>query len=576
MSRYLLLIALLVTASGAPAQPASPSTASGSWPLVVPGHKAPAPGEHPRLFFRKSDVAGLRAKAQTPEGKAMIARLKATLGGGEAMPAAKRPAEAPFGDKSAAIEQPPGAYTIGHAAGFGLLYQLTGDKKYADLGRQCFEWAFEGVRDRDDKGRYGWKGSSGALRAGPSLGWYAVGYDLCYEGWDDATRQKIAAAIANYNEGPNTSLAELAKGSRHMPGSNHWGMQVGGGALAALAIMNDPGVDMAKLGPILEDSKKAMVRNLTEGFGDGGFFAEGDGTGSMSSHIVFLPALQAWRTASGLDFITPRPNAQWAALKWPFLTLVKDAKPVFQPQRGGYPHNIWDREGLSGAGYFAYGFGAIRDELKPGLLWYYNHFFKEADTRAGAPNDTVSVYPQVSALAFINWPIGLAEKNPTGVWPHAYRDSKWLFYAWRNRWQDENDVVISILTRSAKGFMGANGETTLSILTGGKVQRWGGVQRGFAGEFAPAKDGSTIMTTGDGSSLAIDFSGASGCDALLAMSGPTAPAENAVDVGGRKVALLFLGKAPAPTPQVQGDKIVIGKQTIGFDGDKLTLAVFGR
>jgi len=255
----------------------------------------------------------------------------------------------------------------------------------------------------------------------------------------------------------------------------------------------------------------------------------------------------------------------------PFLTLAKDGKPVFQPQRGGYPHNIWDRDGLSGAGYFGYAFGVIRDELKPGLLWYYNRFFKEADTRAAAPNDTVSVYPQVSVLSFVNWPIGLEEKNPTGVWPHAYRDSKWLFYAWRNRWQDENDVVISILTRGSKGFMGASGETTLSILTGGKVQRWGGIQRGFAGEFTPAPDGSTILTTGDGSSLAIDFSGASGCDALLAMSGPTAPAENTVEVGGRKVAFLFVGKGPAPTPQVQGDKIVIGKQTLGFQGEKLTL-----
>ena len=41
----------------------------------------------------------------------------------------------------------PGAYKISHAAGYGLLYQLTGDEKYAEFGKQCFEKALAGVRD---------------------------------------------------------------------------------------------------------------------------------------------------------------------------------------------------------------------------------------------------------------------------------------------------------------------------------------------------------------------------------------------------------------------------------------------
>ena len=76
----------------------------------------------------------------------------------------------------------PGVYTFSHAAGYGLLYQLTGDKKYAQFGKQCFEKALAGVRDRDD--RYSFRKPGGALRAGPTLGWYAVGYDLCCDGWE--------------------------------------------------------------------------------------------------------------------------------------------------------------------------------------------------------------------------------------------------------------------------------------------------------------------------------------------------------------------------------------------------------
>jgi hypothetical protein len=40
------------------------------WPSAVAGWKAPAAGEHPRLFFRKADLAALKSKAATPEGKA--------------------------------------------------------------------------------------------------------------------------------------------------------------------------------------------------------------------------------------------------------------------------------------------------------------------------------------------------------------------------------------------------------------------------------------------------------------------------------------------------------------------------
>ena len=163
--------------------------------------------------------------------------------------------------------------------------------------------------------------------------------------------------ICDYNEGKYMSLEELVNGKRHFPQSNHWGMQVGGGALALMAITGDPGVDQQKINDLLKDSEKAMIRNVTEGFGDGGYFAEGDGTGSMASHIVYLPAIQAWKVAMGKDFVSPRPNVRWTALKWFLLTIPqgKDMSSLRNgfPERGGYPHNIWARgDGVSGAGYF--------------------------------------------------------------------------------------------------------------------------------------------------------------------------------------------------------------------------------
>jgi hypothetical protein len=154
--------------------------------------------------------------------------------------------------------------------------------------------------------------------------------------------------------------------------------------------------------------------------------------------------------------------------------------------------------------------------------------------------------------------------------PHAFRDDRWDFYAWRNRWQDKNDVIISILAQAAKGNMGAKAERTLTIQHAGKKMRWGGINGGFQGEFAPARDGSTILKTGDGSCLGIDFSRASGADAMLAMTGSGAPEDGAVDAGGRRFSFLFLG-GNKPTVRVEGAKVIVGGQTVSYDGENIVL-----
>lgn len=177
------------------------------WFTGVSGFKSVKAGEHPRLLFRESDLPALRAKMKTPEGQAILKRLRYLLDGadGETMTTVFSPATHAYmgGGYNSTTVKKPGVFTIGHVAGYGLLYQLTGDKKYAEYGRQCFERSLAGTRDRDD--RYSFRGPGGPLRAGPSLGWHAVGFDLCYDGWDRATREKFGRAIAEYAEGSSTS-----------------------------------------------------------------------------------------------------------------------------------------------------------------------------------------------------------------------------------------------------------------------------------------------------------------------------------------------------------------------------------
>ncbi|MFP4053912.1 MAG: hypothetical protein ACLFV7_08630, partial [Phycisphaerae bacterium] len=441
------------------------------WPSKVKGYKAVKPGEHPRLLFRKADLAALRAKANTPAGQAILKRLRYLLDGknGTTMTDVFSPAKKAYtkGKYRQLVYDKPGVYTMSHAMGYGLLYQLTGEKKYADFGRQCFEKAFEGVRDRDD--RYSWKDPGGALRAGPSVGYYAFGYDLCYDGWDPAFRKKVAAAFMNYKEGKQMDLEYLVKGKRHMPASNHWGMQIGGGAVAALALAGDPGTDDKKLQALLEASRKSMIRNVTEGFGDGGWFAEGDGTGVMASHIIYLAAVQAWKVAGGEDFVTPRPNVPWTYMKFVLLSHPNgDKEPIF-PNRGAYPHNIWANGGVSGPGTFCAGLGIATENQKKALLWLHNRV-KGYTGLLG----TASPYPHHAVMAFVNMPTNAKEANPAECMPRYVHDEKFGFFAFRNRFKDKDDILVSCQPHSTRGWHRANKEAgELWVRYDGKRHKWG-------------------------------------------------------------------------------------------------------
>lgn len=550
------------------------------WPAEVKGFVAPRPGEHPRLLFRKADLPALRKKAQTAEGKAILARLRKTLDGadGYTMTKSFNPQKGPVekdGSGKFAETAPLGSYTFSHVVGYGLLYQLTGEKKYADLGRQSVEAALEGYRDRDS--RYAFKAPFGALRAGPALGWTAVGYDLCYDGWDEDFRKKVAKLLAEYDEGGNKkdlNLASLTKGTMP-PGSNHFGMQVGGAALALLAVRGDPGVDDKRIESLLKTSEKSMLRNLGEGFGDGGTFAEGDGTGSMSSFIVFLTALQAWRNAAGKDFVSPRPNAPMAALKWIYLTVPRKGEMDFWPKRGGYPQNVWSRTGLSGGGYFAVGLGVVSDEQKAALLWFYEHALKEADAKSGGPFDTVSVYPHHAVCSFVNWPLDIKPRNPAEVLPLAYRDTKYSLFAARNRWKDEDDVIVSVMTKDwKKGTPGFSGYIANPIDKGvhvaglGKKFTWVRLV-GEAKHYKATQDGSFSLTTADGTAFAVDFSKASGADAVLVTTGKADGTQ--VKLGDRTLTFRSLTKGDAPRAEVKGDAVVVGGLTVTLADGNLAL-----
>lgn len=581
---------------------ATAAHAAEKWPTDVPGYVRPAAGEHPRLLFRKADVPALRAKAQTPEGKALIARLRTTLGGnGEVLPAVFSAAEKGY-DKAAAqaagIDKP-GAFTIGHAAGYGLLYQLTGEKKYADLGRQAFERLMEGVRDVDD--RYSFTAPNGELRAGSSWAWAALGYDLCYDGWDLAFRETVAKRFLTVQiEQKQADLKKVVTKPKYGPAKNHFG-GIMCGATAAAAIAGDPGTEGADIwGEWMPNAYEQTTRMLTGGFGDHGFYSEGHGPSHVSANTGLLLWLRAAKVACGKDFLSTAPNGQWVTLRLVMETLPVKGRPQWMDRKSSAGASYGTEVLWRTRGQFAQGFGAIEPKYAPALLWTYRNFVEAAELAGIIPEKSPVDFiaqgwlakgeksydaltrPWIAVLAFVNWPVGVEPQNPATVMPKAMEDRIHGYYVFRNRWQDENDILVSALLGYGPkdGYKPQYGPIYLWGL--GKKYSFGDFRSQAPAEFLPGPDGGVVSTGTQ--CLGVDFSGACGAPALLALVGIEGPKPDdtvhvtPVELAGQKVNIVTMqsGKAAggkAPDVKADGDKIVVGGQSITWDGKKI---VFGR
>jgi hypothetical protein len=602
---------------GAPLAPTK-LTPEKDWTVPVKDHVPVAPGEHPRLIFRKTDVAELRKRAETPEGKVIMARLKERLEGPITAKTLKEGAvsDGDGGNEVAFFKnQSDGPFTVWHAAGWAFLYQITGDQKHADRAKVMAKRAIAGEANPD--GRYTWPGS-GQLRAGPALSALALAYDMAYDGWDAATRKEIASRIM-----ANGGFSAIANSPKHGPGCNHFGAQVGGAGIAALALRGDPEVDKAKIEDLLAKLVFNVKREIAEGYGSRGYYFEGHHCGRLSSNTGLVPFIQTYRVAAGQDLVANSSNAQWLLTRWAYEIVdhpgEKSAHEFTYNSRGMYRREFARSQGSSG-GDFAQGFGICPEAHKPAVLWFYNHILEP-----GAKSyDVTGSYPHLAAYSLVNWPIGVTEKNPGEIFGRVLYDDGPGYFIFRNGWKDSGNVAVTVLL----GNQPAGGR---GMAAAGQVEVSGlGVKKRLRGVFAhcrptmikyddktgtgvisaePRESAKKLRVGKNGeipssgtTSVAVDCSGASGAEALIVMTGPLSTyytgywlniAEGEVegtdqipeskvtgakcttemtDVGGRTFQVSILHKGPAPSVVVEGSALVIGGQRVTCDGDNLKLS----
>lgn len=569
----------------------APGAAHASWPTPVPGFVPVQPGEHPRLLFRKTDLPAIKARAQTPEGRKIVERLKATLGGGEAMPTLYNKSKRAYDPQPS---MPEGTFTISHIAGFGMLYQLTGDKKYAELGRQCFLKGKEGIRDRDN--RYSQTHVDGQLRLGPSLAMLALGYDLCYDGWDEAFRVEVAQFIQNYSmesrsakDGPTPpvlSFKSLVYSPRHGPVSNHHGAIVGGAGFAVLGLLGDPGTDTALLKDMDTKCQEALVKGVPRGFGPYAFYAEGQGPSHVGVNSGLQPYVQALRVAAGQDYISGSSMVQWFTLRW-VMELLTDAQgQALYPIRHELMGKSYGTEllmkgngGMTHGGWFSQGFGTIPESFKPALLWTYQNCAAKEDKNQF---DTLN-YPHRAIMALVNWPLGMKAENPARVMPKAICDTLHGYYVIRNRWQDSDDVVITMFGKTGNYRQQKAWPKRPTKVFGVGQQVYLGAINGQHDHMETAPDGSTSLRwPGKATSLfAVDFSRRGGVEAVIVHNlGMTEDSnsyrtlQRSVAIGGSKLNCLTLSttdRHPAITAGKIGDKpaAIIGGLAVTIEDGKL-------
>ncbi|MFP3938217.1 MAG: hypothetical protein ACLFVW_07730 [Phycisphaerae bacterium] len=165
----------------------------------VAGYEPPEPGEHPRLLFRRSQLPELKRRAETDRGKKLIQRIKKMEDDGPAM---------------------------------GLMYQLTGEQKYADRCKEILT---------DDRHDFSGGPFNVGHHHGPRQMRMGMTLDLAWDGLDEQFRSMIAGYLWYYNSRSLLRPSQLAAKTNQAPGSNYMGKLIPGAYTSQAAIWDAPG-----------------------------------------------------------------------------------------------------------------------------------------------------------------------------------------------------------------------------------------------------------------------------------------------------------------------------------------------
>lgn len=367
------------------------------WSEPRPDFEPLAAHEHPRLIFRKRDLPAIQRRLATPEGKAILARF---------------------------FEQLPHSHgkwpkvQMYLPAGYGLAYQLTGDKAHADKAKELL------LPTLDLKG-------SQDIHWGPMAQAMAVTLDFCYDAWDGEFRQQVIDNLAGRLQ--RLHVAEMSGVSLN-PHHNHEAIRVAGTGLAAVCLIGEKTSDgeaVPNLERIIAVAGRATRRYfLYNGTSGSGWGLEGEFYKRMTWNSGPGHVVQAWRTALGTDLLADGLGA-WSILgEW-----------MGSPPQENGPPSEGLREGQD-SGMFILGLTTVPDSMKAGARWLFDRSY-------GLQGDKTFnlLWAYHAAYLLMNYPFDVPARQPTESLPWVAADPTGGHWVFRKPWQGAQDTLVVLNPR---------------------------------------------------------------------------------------------------------------------------------
>jgi len=309
-----------------------------------------------------------------------------------------------------------------------FMYLLTNDSKYAQISYNALYDIYNNV---DPSNRLP---SSGAGIGRATVGRnFALAYDWAYNGWTqnqrDFVKDKLNLSLDSWLTYSHANLTDPSKAS-------NWVAVCRGAELVMMLAAREEQNRSSRY----TELKNWLKLNLQNGYGNLGVTQEGIGYSNFGGTYL-VPAVYALRSVGDTSLDASfNSKAFWQL-------------PMYAGSFAMNPYGERDflQSGVSSGAYLSYydeGWASLLlGSVPQNQLPYYRYFYDRhmGIYAPGTPAEKFDEDHGGTVWSLIYYPENVTSVNPTGSFSQAVSDEDRGAYFFRNRWQDANDVLVSIM-----------------------------------------------------------------------------------------------------------------------------------
>lgn len=311
------------------------------------------------------------------------------------------------------------------ARGAALVHVLTGEEKYSELAFQVLK----DVHDDPDPDRRlpDQLKTYGLAKATVGEG-FALAYDWCYNSWTEEQRESIKAVlIRSLDIWPKYGHSQL----QVTRGSN-WAAVCRGAELVMMLSSYEDEARADRLKYLISQLKRHM--EIT--YGPGGLSQEGIGYTGYGG-IYLLEACYALAEVGDDSLV-----AQLAKHDFWKLQMFSGSSQMTDTDQRRYLQQGVSGTAINDEGWASLTLRSVPADQLPYFGWHYDHHMGRL--APGTPDQKYDNQRAAWIWALLCYPTGLKTADPAQALGHSHFDEKVGGFFFRNRWQDENDILCAI------------------------------------------------------------------------------------------------------------------------------------